>query len=123
MQIKIPIGPLSVNKASKGHHYKSADYLKFEKDVCILIPFSKGHQLEGELFIKYVFYVKNYSHIDEDNCVKLIQDILVKRGYIKDDRYIKAKYSMKEPVKTIQEEKIVTDIVLYKDRLSVMNVH
>ena len=111
MQIKIPIRALSVNKASRGRHFKTPEYKQFEKDVCLLLPFNKENVMEGELFIKYVFYLKNYKTSDEDNCKKLIQDILVKRGYLKDDRFIKASYSIKDPVERLDQERI--EITVY----------
>lgn len=116
MKIKIPIGPLSVNQSKKRDFHKSAEYLQFERDVCLLLPFNKETPLEGELFVRYVFYIKNYSNSDQDNCVKLIQDILVKRGYFKDDRYIKSSYGTKQKVTDIKDEQIEIDIVSYDKR-------
>lgn len=116
MKIEISIGPLSVNKSSRGSHHKSAEYLKFERDVCLLLPFNKGHIQEGEVFARYVFYIKNYGNSDTGNCEKLIADILVKRGYLKDDRYIKAIYLIKEKVTDIKDERMLIDIVPYDKR-------
>lgn len=56
---------------------------------------------------------------DTGNFEKLITDLLVKRGYLKDDRYIKAMYLEKVAVKDIKDERIVIDIVLYNDKMSV----
>lgn len=95
--------------------------MKFERDVALLLPFNKEPQIEGELFVFYVFYLKNYSGADEDNCIKLIQDIIVKRGYLIDDRYIKSKYSVKERVTDIKDERIVIDIVPYDKRHVLLN--
>ena len=120
MQLKIPIRPLSVNRASRGRHFKTPEYEKFEVDVSLLLPFNRTCPLEGELFIKFNFFLKNYINSDVSNGVKLIEDILVKRGYLKDDRYVKAIYVEKNPVKDIKDEKMIIDIVLYEDRMSVM---
>ncbi len=116
MRIEIPIKPLSVNEAHHGRHIKTKEFIRYENEVAFLLPFNKGHVLEGEYFIKYVFYIKNYKMSDTGNFEKLITDILVKRGYLKDDRYVKAMYLEKESVKDIHAEKIVLDIVLYADR-------
>lgn len=116
MNINIPIGPVSVNKSLKGRKFKSAEYLQFEKDVCLLLPFNKGQAYKGELFCKYVFYIKNYGNADTGNCLKLIEDILVKREYLVDDRYVKTIYLQKERVENIKDEKIVIDIVPYDKR-------
>ena len=115
MKIDIPIGPLSVNKSFRGRHFKSKEYLQFERDVCLVLPFSRTASFEGELFVKYKFYIKNYVNTDEDNCKKLIQDLLVKRGYLRDDRYIKATYSVKERVLSTAEERIEVDIQPYQE--------
>lgn len=115
MQISIPIGPLSVNKAWKGIRKKSLYYLKFEYDVNLLLKDARQKPLDGELFVIYHFHIKNYSLADGDNMVKQIQDILVKKGYIKDDRYIKAFFVQKERADSIEKEKIEVDIQLYKN--------
>lgn len=120
MKIKIPIKPLSINDAHKGRHFKTKQFLKYEIDVCKLLPFCKKKLKDGEYFIKYVFYIKNYNLSDTGNFEKLITDLLVKRGYLKDDRYIKGLYLEKQKVMDIKDEKIVLDIVLYDDRYKVI---
>lgn len=122
MQIKIPIRALSVNDASRGRHFKSPEYKKFERDVTLLLPFSKTSPIEGEVFIKYIFYFKNYANSDASNGIKLIEDLLVKRGYLKDDRYVKGGFFIKEPVSDVKDEKIIMDIVPIKDMMSVIDV-
>jgi len=117
MKINIPIRALSVNKAWNKNHKKSLYYKEFERDVCLLLPFNKDPIIEGEIFIKYIFYLKNYDNSDEDNCKKIIQDILVKRGYLVDDKYIKASISMKEKVKNILEEKIGIEITQFNNSI------
>lgn len=120
MQIQIPIRALSVNEAWAGRRFRSPKYKKFERDFCKLVSFNSTPILEGELFVRYVFYIKNYGNADVDNLVKQTNDMLCKRGFLKDDRYIKAIYCMKEKVKDISEEKIITDIVSFKDYMSLM---
>lgn len=116
MQITIPIKPLSINDAHHGRHIKTREFTKYEKQVSFLLPLNKREVEEGEYFVRHVFYLKNYKMSDTGNFEKLITDLLVKRGYLKDDRYIKAMYLEKVAVKNAQEEKIVTDIVLYDKR-------
>lgn len=120
MQIKIPIKPLSINEAHHGKHKKTEAFHQYERDVSLLLPFSPKPLPDGEYFIKYVFYIKNYLKSDTGNFEKLITDILVKRGYLKDDRFIKAMYLEKISVMDILEEKIILDIVLYNDRYKVI---
>lgn len=122
MKIKIPIRALSVNDASKGRHFKTPEYKQFERDVTLLLPFSKTPPLDGEVFIKYVFYFKNYAASDASNAIKLIEDLLVKRGYLVDDRFVKGGVFIKEKVEDKKDEKIIMDIVSFKDYMSVMDV-
>lgn len=116
MKIVIPIKALSINDAHKGKHIKTDKFLQYEKDICYLLPVNRQPLKDMEYFVRYVFYIKNYSITDTGNLEKLITDLIVKRGYLKDDRYIKAMYLEKEAVKDIKDEKIVLEIVSYDER-------
>lgn len=116
MHLEIPIKPLSINEAHVGRHIKTKDFLNYEKYVSFLLPICPIEVEQCEYFVKYVFYIKNYGLSDTGNFEKLITDILVKRGYLKDDRYIKALYLEKSRVKDKESEKIVIDIVPYDKR-------
>lgn len=120
MKLKIPIKPLSINEAHHGRHMKTRKFLDYEKNVCYLLPYNQMDIKDGEYFLKYVFYIKNYKMSDTGNFEKLITDLLVKRGYLKDDRYVKAMYLEKVSVDDVRDERIVVDIVLYKDRDNVL---
>ena len=122
MKIVIPIKPLSINQAHIGRHIKTKEFLRYEKNVAFLLPINKGQVSDKEYFIKYVFYIKNYKMSDTANFEKLITDLLVKRGYLKDDRFIKALYLENQLEKDISKERIEINIVLYKERMSLMNV-
>ncbi len=116
MRIEIPIKPLSINDAHKGRHIKTDEFLQFEKDVCYLLPINPLPVKDTEYFLRYSFYLKNYKNSDTGNFEKLITDLIVKRGYLKDDRYIKSMYLEKMSVKDKGQEKIILDIVPYEDR-------
>lgn len=120
MKIIIPIKPLSINQAHHGRHIKTREFLRYEKNVSFLLPINPRPIKDGEYFVKYVFYIKNYNVSDTGNFEKLITDLLVKRGYLKDDRYIKGLYLEKQKVKDIKDEKIILDIVLYDDRYKIL---
>lgn len=120
MKIEIPIKALSVNDAHEGRHIKTQAFKKYEQQVSFLLPICPIEIKDGEYFVKHVFYLKNYGNSDTGNLEKLITDILVKRGYLKDDRYVKAFYLEKIRVTDIKDEKIVTDIVLYDDRYEIL---
>jgi Holliday junction resolvase RusA-like endonuclease len=86
MKIKIPIHPLSVNKAWQGRKFKSKDYKKYEEEM---LYFIKGKKTKGFVEVKYDFYIKYFSTSDVGNFEKPLSDIIVKAGLIEDDKYIK----------------------------------
>ena len=92
MKLTIPIKPLSVNKCFQGRRFKTQDYLKYEKDIALLVPkrsISKNHKVNNDLAVNISFYINNYSRSDVDNFCKPLLDILTKLEYWKDDRQIK----------------------------------
>lgn len=86
MKITIPLKPLSVNSAFQGRRFKTKLYKDFENDFLYLAP--KRKMIKGDIEIEYKFYLKNCKMIDYDNCIKLTQDLIVKCGWIEDDRKI-----------------------------------
>lgn len=110
---------LSANRSWKGQRVKSTAYKLFEKQAAYFIGYEHNPP-EGELFVKYIFYVKNYGNSDTDNMIKPLQDVLVKSGHLKDDRYIKGFYGQKERVKDIDDERIEIYIVPFADRAGII---
>lgn len=84
--VKIELTPISVNKAFQGRRFKTRDCKDFEEDFMAIAP--KRKMIKGNVEIEYKFYLKNHSRTDYDNCIKITQDLLVKCGYIEDDRKI-----------------------------------
>ena len=109
--IKIPLKPLSVNKAWQGRRFKSSYYKQFEKDISKLLPRARKTMKE-EIEIHYTFYLKNYKLSDVDNLIKPLQDQLVAKGYFKDDRQIV--FLTAEKIKSI-EDKIEVEIISYEE--------
>ena len=89
MKLSIPLKPLSVNVAFQGRRFKTPAYKQYEKDITKLLGRAREKPIEGELYVCYSFYLKNYALTDTGNLEKLLTDTLVALGYIKDDRYIK----------------------------------
>jgi Holliday junction resolvase RusA-like endonuclease len=88
--IKLEIKPLSVNAAWQGRRFKTPEYKHFENDVSLLIMAQKpGKFIDTAVEVSYEFHIKNYLKTDVDNLVKPLQDVLVKKGIISDDRFIK----------------------------------
>lgn len=90
IEIQIDTKPLSVNACWKGKRFKSKAYTQYEHDVSFLLMATgdTGKSLTGPLEVSYKFYLTNCGMTDVDNLIKGLQDILVKRGVIQDDRYI-----------------------------------
>ena len=103
--IQIPIKPLSVNEAWAGRRFKSKKYKQYEKDIDFLIR--NQSEEHGEFNVIYTFFIKNYGRTDIDNLIKPLQDILVKKGYIEDDRKI---VSMTVRKIKSKDEKIIVEI-------------
>lgn len=110
MKLEIPLKALSVNNAWQGRRFKSNLYKKFEIDVCKFVRECRSMMM-GPVEVSYTFYIKNYSLTDIDNLIKPLQDIIVKRGYIEDDR--KIIFMTAEKIKS-KEERIEVEIRKYE---------
>ena len=108
MKLIIPVKSISVNRAFTGRHFKTRDYIDFERDVCRVLKIAKK-PITGECKVEYTFYVSNYKMVDVDNQIKTTQDIIVALGYIKDDRQIIELVARKKACKK-GEEKIIIEI-------------
>lgn len=97
MKISLPgVKALSINQAYSGRRFATDSLESYEHEVSMLLR--KRHQttIEGEISLRYIFYLKNYSRTDVGNLEKCLTDILVKTEIIKDDRYVKDIYVRKE---------------------------
>lgn len=95
MKISVDVKPLSVNKAWQGRRFKTDDYLCYENEVYFLLP--NGEHVGGMVEIWYTFYLKNHKATDTSNLIKLLEDIMVKKGLIDDDRYVYSFHAKKIP--------------------------
>lgn len=82
-------------------------------DVCAMLPRCQEEAIKQEVFVHYVFYIKNFGNADTFNMEKTLSDMLVKLGYILDDRYIRAGYVRKEKVQNPEDEFIEVRIEPY----------
>lgn len=85
--IQIKIKPLSINKAFYGRKIKTNECKVYEKSLFYLLP--KEKMIKGDVFINYRFFLKYDKITDTSNLIKLLEDILVKKGYIEDDRFVR----------------------------------
>lgn len=87
--IVIQLKPLSVNDAWQGKRFKTPEYKKYEQVMGFLLYKDRVPEpITGKLEVWYRFYLKNCANSDFDNPLKPLNDVLVKNGIIKDDRYI-----------------------------------
>lgn len=108
MRLSLQVKPLSVNKCWQGRRFKSQDYQAYEKELWYRLPNKKI--LGKEFEIHYTFYLKNYGLSDIDNLIKPLQDVIVKKGIIADDRKIVFMSAKKVKAKS---DKIVIEIISY----------
>jgi Holliday junction resolvase RusA-like endonuclease len=106
--IDINIKPLSVNKAFKGRHCKTPECKQYEDLLWYLLP--KQAKIKGMVRVDYRFFLRNHKITDGSNLIKVLEDILVKKGYIEDDRFIYYHTVTKIPSK---EDRIQIDIKPY----------
>ena len=62
----------------------------------LLLPKPTDAPLEGELELELCFYLKHPKRSDVDNLIKVNQDLLQKRGYLKNDAQIISLIARKE---------------------------
>ena len=84
--MKVNYPPISVNKVWQGRRFKTNAYKTFEQDLFRILPRQK--MITGYVVVEYEFHVKHFLRVDVDNFIKPFQDVLVKMGYIEDDRKI-----------------------------------
>lgn len=85
--ITLAIKPLSVNEAWQGRRFSTPAKNDYEAVMRYLLP--KVVVPGGPYYrIEYDFHLVHFATTDWDNLCKVLQDCLVKRGIITDDRFI-----------------------------------
>jgi len=102
MSYKINIKPLSVNQAYKGKKYRTDKYDSFIYNMMLLLPASI--EIPNPDYIKLdIEFGFSSKASDIDNCIKSLQDCLVKKYNTFDDRQIYELRVVKKIVKKRQE--------------------
>lgn len=98
LQLTLHVKPLSINDATRGRHFPTAAKTAYETRLRWSLP---KVAVVGKPYyrIAYDFHLKNFAQIDYDNCIKVTQDCLVKRGIITDDNKIIEAHIRKFPAK------------------------
>lgn len=81
----ITVNPLSVNMVWQGRRFKTKKYKQYEHDVYFQLP---KKRISGYVEIEYTFFINRYAVRDVSNLIKPLEDIMVKRGLIEDDRFV-----------------------------------
>ena len=87
LEMTLYIKPLTVNRAWRGRRFSTAAKTEYETRLRFSLP---KVAVVGKPYYKvaYDFHLINFSRTDGANLEKVLTDCLVKRGIIKDDRYI-----------------------------------
>lgn len=83
----IDIKPISVNSCFQGRRFRTTAFKKWQEAVILSLD-KIGKKYNGECKMEIYLYFKYPLKMDADNFSKAIIDCVVKKGIIKDDRYI-----------------------------------
>jgi len=95
----VNIKPLSANGAFKGRRFKTKEYIKYQKDLSLILP---KINLPDPPFVLYLEFGFSNSLSDWDNGIKQFQDCLSEK-YNFNDRHIYKGVVEKKIVKRGQE--------------------
>lgn len=87
LTLTLHVKPLTVNRAWRGRHFSTAAKTQFEARMHYSLP---NIAVVGKPYyrVEYDLHLKNFAAMDWDNCCKIFQDCLVKKGIISDDSKI-----------------------------------
>lgn len=84
LEITLNVKPISTNAAWRGRRFSTPEKKAYEELVHCSLP--KAVVVGNPYYrIEYDFYLRSFALTDWDNCVKVTQDCLVKRGILSDD--------------------------------------
>lgn len=87
LTLTLHVKPLSVNDAFRGRHFPTTAKKDYEQRLAWSLP--KVAVVGNPYYrVAYDFHLVRFSTTDWDNCVKVTQDCLVKRGILSDDRLV-----------------------------------
>ncbi len=112
-EIRLPIKPLSINKAYTGRRFKTPEYKVFLEACSWLLLEKKREKITGWVNLNLKFFLKNFKRSDTSNNIKIIEDILVKNDVIDDDRFVKKVIAEKFKVDDEKDERIIIKITKF----------
>ncbi|MCX6806892.1 MAG: RusA family crossover junction endodeoxyribonuclease [Candidatus Berkelbacteria bacterium] len=86
----VDIKPISVNSCFQGRRFRTTEFKKWQEAVIYSLPkkLSNINKTSERITMVITLYFKKPTMMDLDNYAKAIIDCVVKKGIIKDDRYI-----------------------------------
>lgn len=109
IKVSVDSKPLSVNRVWQGRRFKTEEYHDYEELMLLLLP--KKKKVTGPVHLSYRFFMSAFGRSDVDNLLKPLTDILVKKGYIEDDRMV---YKISAEKIKSEEDRIEIEIVPYQ---------
>lgn len=109
IEATINIKPISTNRLYQGRRYRTKNYKDWMDFAIISTP--KKKMIKDKVSVFLDFYYRYAARSDIDNFLKGVLDMLCKKGWIEDDRFIYFLQVRKFIVKTEKEEKIKVKIV------------
>ena len=104
----IKIKPISVNKVWQGKRFRTPEYRDWIDKALWLMK--KQEKVGGRIYLKITFYIKYPLKSDLDNYLKPSIDLIVRKGWIEDDRFIFKLDTQKIEVKKEEDERIEYEI-------------
>ena len=87
LTLTLHVKPMNINEAWQGRRFSTTAKKDYEQRLRLSLP---KVAVVGKPYyrIAFDFHLRSFALTDYDNCIKVTQDCLVKRGIIKDDRLI-----------------------------------
>ena len=93
---EVQFKPLSINAGFAGRRFNTPEKEAYETACLLLLPKPPGSPVEGDVELELIFYLKHPKRSDTSNYIKIAEDVLVKKGYIRDDRQVISLIARKE---------------------------
>lgn len=93
LKFSLDVRPLSVNNAFRGRRFKTPEAKQFDRILALILP--KRFEPGPCYRVTYRFGLRQFGLSDLDNLLKCLQDCIVRKGIITDDRKITELHAFK----------------------------
>jgi Holliday junction resolvase RusA-like endonuclease len=87
LTLTLHVKPLTTNRAWRGRHFSTPEKEAFETRLHWSLP-KASVAAKPYYRVEYDLHLVNFAAMDWDNCIKVLQDCLVRKGIISDDSKI-----------------------------------